>query len=239
MTRAKIGALTVLAVATAMAGGLWLASTDEQPPLAATAPPVEVPSEPAPAALALFPLEPERAPVEEPVPAFQELREQWYKAQTLDEQVQCADALATLSTAESVDFLLQRIATIYDWKARNELAKSLRATSSPEALNAMLPALLSRFDRGSRVLAELCEAIGRLAQEDTVATLEAMHWQSCTQAGQGLKVIRAIAAIRNKPAERELMRLSARSDSEALVAAANAALEKLGRQPPERLTATR
>lgn len=170
---------------------------------------------------------------------FASLKAEWAHARTWEDKTRCADEMAALGTAEAVEFLVQEINATREWKARNELATAFRALSDPEGLNALLPALLGRFDRGSRVLGEYCDAIGRLAQADTVVTLEALHWQACNQPGQSLKIIRAIAAIRNEPAKRELMRLSARSDSEAMVAAANAALQNLGTAPPPRLTATR
>jgi hypothetical protein len=54
-----------------------------------------------------------------------------------------------------------------------------------------------------------------------------MHWQAAVQAGQGHKVLRTVANIRNPVATRGLMKIASRDDSPALVAAANVAIKAM------------
>lgn len=159
--------------------------------------------------------------------SLDELRVAWSASTTLTELQAIAQELATRNTADSVQCLMEAIASLDDWSARAELAKHLRAVSDPETLTALLPALLQNYGRGNTILNEIADAVGRMAQPDTVETLAAMHWQASTQAGQGHKILRTVAGIRNPPATRALLRLAERSESPALAAAATEALQRL------------
>jgi HEAT repeat protein len=151
----------------------------------------------------------------------------WSQARTFEELDQAASLLAERSTAESVQTLLAGIQKTQDWSQRAALAKNLRAVSDPESLMVLVPALLDNYGRGSTILGEIVDVIARLAQPETVDDLAALHWQASTQAGQGHKVLRAVAAIRNPAAMRGLVRLTQRADSPALAAAAEEAVKRL------------
>jgi len=126
---------------------------------------------------------------------------------------------------EQVRQILHGIATEPEWSTRAAIAKELRAVSSPEALTVLLPALMENYGRGNTIFNEISDAIARVAQAETVETLEVMHWQASTQAGQGRKILRTIAAIRNPPARRALAKLATRAESPALAACAEEALK--------------
>jgi HEAT repeat protein len=189
--------------------------TKSVPAAALTATPIV---QPAPATIA--PALPEKADVPT-------LAQAWNQAQTFEEMDQVAGRLAERSTAESVQTLLAGIQKTQDWSQRAALAKNLRAVSDPETLVVLVPALLDNYGRGSTILGEIVDVIARLAQPETVDDLAALHWQASTQAGQGHKVLRAVAAIRNPAAMRGLVRLTQRADSPALAAAAEEAVKRL------------
>lgn len=149
----------------------------------------------------------------------------WQQAKSFEERDRAAAGLAEISTAESVKALMDGIMRTTEWSERAALAKNLRAVSDPETLAVLVPALLENYGRGSTILGEIVDAIARLAQPETIEDLAALHWQASTQAGQGHKVLRAVAAIRNPAARRGLERLVARSDSPALSAAAQEAIQ--------------
>ena len=151
----------------------------------------------------------------------------WSQARTFEELDQAASLLAERSTAESVQTLLAGIQKTQDWSQRAALAKNLRAVSDPESLMVLVPALLDNYGRGSTILGEIVDVIARLAQPETVDDLAALHWQASSQAGQGHKVLRAVAAIRNPAAMRGLVRLTQRADSPALAAAAAEAVKRM------------
>ena len=132
-----------------------------------------------------------------------------------------------MNTPESVQMLLDGIEHIKEWPVRAALAKNLRAVSNPEALQVLLPALLNNYGRGNTILNEISDTIARLAQPETVEDLAALHWQAAVQAGQGHKVLRTVACIRNPVALRGLMKVAARDDSPALVAAAQEAIKAM------------
>lgn len=146
---------------------------------------------------------------------------------TLEELDPLAQELAEQNTPESVQTLLNGIERIKAWPARAALAKNLRAVSNPDCLQTLLPALLNNYGRGNTILNEISDCIARLAQPETVEDLAALHWQASVQAGQGHKVLRTVACIRNPVAMRGLVRLAARDDSPALVAAANEAIKAM------------
>lgn len=128
--------------------------------------------------------------------------------------------------------ILHRMTTGPEWSQRAAIAKELRSVSSPEALTVLLPSLLENYGRGNTLFNEISDAIARLAQAETVETLEIMHWQASTQAGQGRKILRTIAAIRNPPARRALAKLAARAESPALAACAAEALKAMAGPAP-------
>ncbi len=151
----------------------------------------------------------------------------WSRARTLEEWDPLAQQLAEQNTAQSVQSLLNKIEKIKDWSTRAALAKNLCAVSDPECLQALLPALLNNYGRGNTILNEISDTIGRLALPETVEDLAALHWQASVQAGQGHKVLRTVAMIRNPAALRGLMRVAARDDSPALAAAAHEAVNAI------------
>lgn len=207
----------------AVVAGSHFASTPT-PPMVRTTPVSVVAQVPIPVAQAVPTTV--TSPVEEEAdgPA---LAQAWSQARTFEELDQVASLLAERSTAESVQMLLAGIQKTQDWSQRAALAKNLRAVSDPETLVVLVPALLDNYGRGSTILGEIVDVIARLAQPETVEDLAALHWQASTQAGQGHKVLRAVASIRNPAATRGLARLVARSDSPALSAAAEEALKAL------------
>ncbi len=146
----------------------------------------------------------------------------------LEELDHAAQTLAEANTPESVQALLDGIDRIKEWPVRAALAKNLRAISSPETLQALLPALLNNYGRGNTILNEISDAIARLAQPETVEALAALHWQASVQAGQGHKVLRTVASIRNPVAARGLMKIAHSTESPALAAAAAEALKEMG-----------
>jgi HEAT repeat protein len=156
--------------------------------------------------------------------SVRDLQIAWTKAHSLTELDPIAQALAEKDSAEAVQVLLDGIEHIKEWPVRAALAKNLRAVSNPEVLQTLLPALLNNYGRGNTILNEISDTIARLAQPETVEDLAALHWQASVQAGQGHKVLRTVASIRNPVAIRGLMRVAARDESPALVAAANEAL---------------
>ena len=156
--------------------------------------------------------------------SLQTLRREFAQATTLEQLDPIAQALAELDNAESTAVLLEGIDKIKAWPVRAALAKNLRALANPEALQALLPALLNNYGRGNTILNEISDSIARLAQPETVEDLAALHWQASVQAGQGHKVLRTVASIRNPAAKRGLMKIAAMPDSPALAAAANEAL---------------
>ncbi len=159
--------------------------------------------------------------------SLDELRAAWNEAPTMDKLQGVAEELASRNSAESVKLLLEAIGSMQDWPSRSELAKNLRAVSDPATLSSLLPALLDNYGRGNTILNEISDAVGRMAQCDTVEALAVLHWQASTQAGQGHKILRTVAGIRNPPARRALARLAERSDSPALAAAAAEALKNM------------
>lgn len=170
---------------------------------------------------------------EQPTPATAEpasldqLRVSWAKATTLEQLDPIAQSLAEMNTPESVQELLTGIEHIKEWHVRATLAKNLRAVSNPEVLQVLLPALLNNYGRGNTILNEISDTIARLAQPETVEDLAALHWQAAVQAGQGHKVLRTVACIRNPVALRGLMKVASRDDSPALVAAAQEAIKAM------------
>jgi hypothetical protein len=158
-------------------------------------------------------------------PSLGELSASWNQAQTLEQLDPVAQALAEMNTPESVEKLLTGIEHIKEWPVRAALAKNLRAVSNPETLQVLLPALLNNYGRGNTILNEISDTIARLAQPETVEDLAALHWQASVQAGQGHKVLRTVASIRNPIAARGLMKVANFSESPALVAAAQEALK--------------
>jgi hypothetical protein len=151
----------------------------------------------------------------------------WHQATTLEELDPIAQSLAEQNTPESVQSLLTGIEHIQDWPTRAALAKNLRAVSNPETLQVLLPALLNNYGRGNTILNEISDTIARLAQPETVEDLAALHWQASVQAGQGHKVLRTVASIRNPIAARGLMKVANHTESPALAAAATEALKAI------------
>lgn len=168
---------------------------------------------------------PQPPPSSADTPTAASLLDEWSRAVSFEEMDRIAATLAEMSTAESVQALMDGIRRTAEWSERAALAKNLRAVSDPETLVVLVPALLHNYGRGSTILGEIVDAIARLAQPETIDDLAALHWQASTQAGQGHKVLRAVAAIRNPAAKRGLERLVARSDSPALSAAAQEAIK--------------
>ena len=162
-----------------------------------------------------------------PTASISELRFAWSQANTLAQLDPIAQSLAEQDTPESVQVLLDGIEKIKEWPVRAALAKNLRAISNPDTLQVLLPALLNNYGRGNTILNEISDTIGRLAQPQTVEDLAALHWQAAVQAGQGHKVLRTVACIRNPVALRGLMKVASRDDSPALVAAANEAIKAM------------
>lgn len=158
-------------------------------------------------------------------PTLNELAVSWHQAHTLEQLDPIAQSLAEMNTPESVQALLDGIGQIKEWPVRAVLVKNLRAISNPETLQALLPALLNNYGRGNTILNEISDTIARLAQPETVEDLAALHWQASTQAGQGHKVLRTVASIRNPAAARGLMKVANFSESPALAAAAQEALK--------------
>jgi hypothetical protein len=156
---------------------------------------------------------------------LEDLSSAWKQARTLDQLDPIAQSLAEMNTPESVQKLLDGIEHIKEWPVRAAIAKNLRAVSNPEALQVLLPALLNNYGRGNTILNEISDTIARLAQPETVEDLAALHWQASVQAGQGHKVLRTVASIRNPIAARGLMKVANFSESPALAAAAQEALK--------------
>ena len=198
-----------------LADGPEMAGSDETLKLVVKPPPTTTASASLPQA--------QSSPTDTPTVAS--LLDAWSRAMSFDEMDSIAAALAEMSTAESVQALIDGIKRTTEWSERAALAKNLRAVSDPETLVVLVPALLHNYGRGSTILGEIVDAIARLAQPETIDDLAALHWQASTQAGQGHKVLRAVAAIRNPAAKRGLERLMARSDSPALSAAAQEAIK--------------
>jgi hypothetical protein len=149
----------------------------------------------------------------------------WESSHTFEQWDACAAGLAEADTVESVKALVQGVFETADWEARVKLARNLKAVSNPEVLPILLQALGMDFGRGSPVVGEICEAISRLAQPDTVEALAAMHWQANGLGVDSHKVIRAVAGIRNPAARKALGKLAAdETAAESLRAAAEAAL---------------
>jgi len=165
------------------------------------------------------------------------LRASWSQAKSFEEIDRVAASLAEINTAESVAMLMEGIRHTQEWSQRAALAKNLRAVSDPETLAVLVPALLENYGRGSTILGEIVDVIARLAQPETIEDLAALHWQASMQAGQGHKVLRAVAAIRNPAATRGLARIAERSDSPALAAAAQEALKALLAKTGDQATA--
>ena len=159
--------------------------------------------------------------------SIDQLRDQWAKGTTLEQLDPIAQSLAEMNTPESVQMLFDGIEHIKEWPVRAALAKNLRAVSNPEALQVLLPALLNNYGRGNTILNEISDTIARLAQPETVEDLAALHWQAAVQAGQGHKVLRTVACIRNPVALRGLMKVAARDDSPALVATAQETIKTM------------
>jgi hypothetical protein len=155
-----------------------------------------------------------------------DLRRAMSEAVRLDDKARYAEALASQNTEAAVQSLLESIGAEKEWATRAALAKHLRAVSDPDTLPALVPALLNNYGRGNTILNEIVDSIARMAQPDTIEALATLHWQASTQAGQGHKVLKAVAAIRNPPAMRGLVRLSERAESPALAAAAQEALKR-------------
>ena len=228
---------TPLACAAAVALAYWVGrapSPEAAPPLSAKPAPVaQSPAPPAPPVPAAEP-----APAASPAPvalsamSLDELRHAWNAAATMTELQGIAEELASRNTSESVKLLLDAIGSMEDWPSRADLAKNLRAVSDPETLSALLPALLGNYGRGNTILNEIADAVDRMAQPDTVEALAVMHWQASAQAGQGHKILRTVAGIRNPPARRALARLAEREDSPALAAAAAEALKNMPEAQP-------
>ncbi len=147
-------------------------------------------------------------------------------------QSQPTPEVLEMEPEEQVRQILHRMTTEPEWSQRAAIAKELRSVSSPEALTVLLPALLENYGRGNTLFNEISDAIARLAQSETVETLEVMHWQASTQAGQGRKILRTIAAIRNPPARRALAKLAVRVESPALAACAAEALKAMAGPAP-------
>lgn len=126
----------------------------------------------------------------------------------LEEKDAQAARLAEQDTPEAVAELLRQLRLETDWQTRAVLGRNFRALGNPEVLQVLLPALLVDYGRGSPVTMEIIDAIGRLAQEDTVTALEALHWQASGNGVETMKVVRAMAAIRNPPARRALNKLA-------------------------------
>lgn len=169
----------------------------------------------------------DKQPKASSTPTVAELKQAWVKADTLEKLDPIAQSLAELNTAESVQALLDGIDRIKEWPVRAALAKNLRAVSSPEALQALIPALLNNYGRGNTILNEISDTIARLAQPETAEDLAALHWQASVQAGQGHKVLRTMACIRNPAATRGLLKVARNTESPALAAAAQEALKMM------------
>jgi HEAT repeat protein len=209
--------LTLIAAAALLAAtALCLSSKKEAP--AAIAKPQAAPLAKAKALAATLPITEQ---------SVSQLVTTWNAATTKEQLIALADELAQRNTAESVQTLIAALHTEQHWGTRAELATSLRAVSNPETLPALLPELLGNQGRGSTVMKEITDAVCRMAQPDTVATLEAMHWQASSQAGQGHKILRTIGGIRNPAAKRALLKLAAHGQSEALAAAAQYAADQI------------
>ena len=136
------------------------------------------------------------------------LIEKWETSGTFEEWEVCAAGLAEADSVESVGALIQGIFETADWGVRGKLAEHLRAVSNPEVLQVLLGALKMDFGRGSPVVGEICDAISRMAQPDTVAALEALHWGASGQGVESHRILRAVAGIRNPAARRALGKLA-------------------------------
>lgn len=148
--------------------------------------------------------------------------------EALAEKDAWAAALAEANTVEATERLLQAMAEEKDWHARAVLSRNLRALGNPETLQALLPALIRDYGRGSPVTSEIIDAIARMAQEDTVFALEALHWQA-SGGVESMKVVRAVASIRNPAARRALIKLARNPDAaESLRVAAEEAVRDMG-----------
>ncbi len=191
--------------------------------------PVTMPSlQAAPAASADNSIEPVLSTtLDAPTKTLAQLRLAWAQAHTLEQLEPIAQAIAEHDSAESTQLLLDGIDHIKEWSVRAALAKNLRAISSPDTLQALLPALLNNYGRGNTILNEISDTIARIAQPETVEALAALHWQASVQAGQGHKVLRTVASIRNPIATRGLMKVASNTESPALAAAASEALKAM------------
>jgi hypothetical protein len=140
-------------------------------------------------------------------------------------------AEAPLGQVTNASDILQRLNAETQWSQRSAVAKELRSLSDPGELSVLLPALMENYGRGNTIFNEISDAIARLAQAETVEMLEFMHWEASTQAGQGRKILRTIAAIRNPPARRALAKLASNTQSPALAACAVEALKAMDGAP--------
>ena len=212
-----------LGLTAATLGGLWLAGDNASPTPtlhhAVVAPVIQVSP----------PFGPEQLIAETPPThvSISDLRTALAKAKDPAERESIAATLADQNHPEAVQALLEGIKQTPEWSTRAALAKHLRAVSDPATLEALLPALLDTYGRGNTIFREISDTVARLAQADTVETLEVMHWQASAQAGQGQKILRTVAEIRNPPARRALQKLALHAESPALAAAAEAALVNL------------
>lgn len=142
-------------------------------------------------------------------------------------EVQVQSSFGSAGQSEMVRDVLKQIAMSSDWASRAQLAKELRSVSDPSALQLLLPALLESYGRGNTIFNEISDAVARLADAATVETLEVMHWEASAHAGQGRKILRTVAAIRNPPARKALAKLAAHAESPALAACAEEALKAM------------
>ena len=204
----------------ALAAGLaFWAAGKKAPPPPLTSPTETAAPEPPPAPLAAS--SPDSAPAPSPTTDAPSLSPLELK----DAQ---AARLTAQDTPEAVAEFLQLLRQETDWQTRAVLGRNLRALGNPEVLNVLLPALLVDYGRGSPVTAEIIDVIARLAQEDTVTALEALHWQASGNGVETMKVVRTIASIRNPPARRALNKLAENPQvAESLRNAAQAAAQAI------------
>ena len=203
--------------------GLWLAGKDASPALTKTHAPVQVASPAAVTKTDTIAASPVITPQLLPH-SIPDLRAALVEAKDPAEKESIAAQLADQNHPEAVQALLDGIKKTSEWSTRASLTKHLRAVSDPATLDALLPALLDTYGRGNTIFREISDTVARLAQADTVETLEVMHWQASAQAGQGQKILRTVAEIRNPPARRALQKLALYAENPALAAAAEAAL---------------
>lgn len=166
-----------------------------------------------------------------PIPPLRDLAvviREWENSTSLEVWEACAEELAQINTPEAVTALLEGVYETADWEARVRLAQNLRALSNPEVVQSLIQGLLMDFGRGSPVIGEICDAISRLAQADTVTQLEAYHWQLNGQGVASHHLLRAMAGIRNPPARRALNKLAMNeSVAESLRLAARDAINEM------------